>query len=135
MMILISSCLAGVNCNYRGGSSENSNVVELIAEGKAIMVCPEQLGGLTTPRPPAEIRGGRVFTKSGEDLTEAFVRGAKETLRIAEKFGCKKAILKSHSPSCGSGQIRNGEFNGALITGDGITAALLKEHGIEVSSL
>ena len=133
-MILVSACLAGISCNYRGGNNENPAVVELVRSGQAIAVCPEQLGGLSTPRPPAEIRNGRVFAKNGEDLTDAFMRGARETVRIAEKYGCKKAILKSNSPSCGSGAIRNGNFDGTLVEGDGITAAMLKERGIEVSA-
>ena len=134
-MIMVSACLAGVNCNYRGTNSENTAVVKLVRAGRAIMVCPEQLGGLTTPRPPAEIRGGRVFTKEGADLSAAFHRGANEVLNICKKYGCKKVILKANSPSCGCGKICDGNFNGTLTDGDGVTAALLKEHGIEVSVL
>jgi uncharacterized protein YbbK (DUF523 family) len=109
-------------------------VVNLVKEGKAIPVCHELLGGLTTPRPPAEIKNGRVFTKDGADVTEAFLRGAGEVLRICEKYNCSKAILKSKSPSCGCGKIAGGNFDGSLVDGDGMTAALLKEHGIEVIS-
>ena len=135
MVILVSACLAGINCNYRGTNNENQAVVELVKSGQAIAVCPEQLCGLPTPRPPAEIRNGRVFAENGDELTEAFMRGAQETVRIAEKYGCKKAIIKSNSPSCGSGTIRSGHFDGALVEGDGITASLLKKHGIKVNSL
>jgi len=134
-MIIVSACLAGVNCNYRGSNSENASIVKLVREGLAVMVCPEQLGGLTTPRPPSEIKNGRVFTKEGADVTEAFLAGANEVLKICKKYGCQKAILKSFSPSCGCGKIRDGNFNGTLTDGDGITAALLKEHGIETSAL
>jgi len=134
-MIIVSACLAGVNCNYRGKNSEDASIVKLVAEGRAIMVCPEQLGGLTTPRTPAELRNGRVFTKEGADVTEAFLRGATEVLAICKKFNCQKAILKADSPSCGCGKIYDGNFNGTLIDGDGVCAALLKEHGIEVSVL
>ena len=133
--IIVSACLAGVNCNYRGRNSENKAVAELVNEGRAIMVCPEQLGGLTTPRPPAEIKDGRVITKEGADVTKEFLAGANEVLNICKKYNCKKAILKSRSPSCGSGKICDGNFNGTLVDGHGITAALLKENGIEVSTL
>jgi len=134
-MIVVSACLAGVNCNYRGKNSENDLVVNLVKEGRALMVCPEQLGGLTTPRPPAEIKNGKVFTVEGADVTEAFNRGAAEVLNVCMKYGCKKAILRAQSPSCGSGKICDGNFNGVLIDGDGVTAALLKKHGIEVTVL
>ena len=134
-MIIVSACLAGVNCNYRGRNSENASVVKLVGEGLAIMVCPEQLGGLTTPRPPAEIKNGKVFTKDGTDVSEAFRSGAEEALNICKKYKCRKAILKANSPSCGCGKICDGNFNGVLIDGYGVTAALLKEHGIEVESI
>ena len=132
-MTIVSACLAGVNCNYKGSHSEETYVVQLVKEGQAIMVCPEQLGGLTTPRPPAEIKKGRVLTKEGADLTEAFLRGAHEVLNICKKYNCEKAILKSKSPSCGYGKIRSGNFDGTLVDGNGLTAALLKENGIEVT--
>jgi len=131
-MIIVSACLAGVNCNYKGKNSEDASVVKLVNEGLAIMVCPEQLGGLTTPRPPAEIKDGKVFTEEGADVTEEFLHGANEVLNICIKYNCQKAILKSESPSCGCGKIFDGNFNGTLIDGDGITTALLKEYGIEV---
>jgi len=134
-MVIVSACLAGVNCNYKGKNSENETVTELLRKGEAIMVCPEQLGGLTTPRTPAEVKNGRVFTKDGADVTEAFLRGANEVLSICKKYHCQKAILKSFSPSCGRGRIYNGDFNGILVDGDGITARLLEENGIEVSAL
>ena len=134
-MILVSACLAGVNCNYRGRNCENASVAELVKEGLAVLVCPEQLGGLTTPRPPAEIKNGKVFTKNGNDVTGAFMRGAEEVLTICKKYNCQKAVLKSKSPSCGCGKICDGNFNGTLIDGDGITAALLKKHGVEVTAV
>ena len=132
-MILVSACLAGVNCNYEGKNSGNSQVVQLVREGRAVMVCPEQLGGLTTPRTPAEIKNGKVFTKDGADVTEAFILGANEVLKICKMFNCEEAILKSNSPSCGCGKIYDGSFSGSLTEGDGVTAALLKAHGIDVS--
>ena len=134
-MTLVSACLAGVNCNYEGRNSENSRIVQMVKEGRAVMVCPEQLGGLTTPRTPAEIKNGRVFTNDGEDVTDAFFRGAGEVLAVCKKFNCDKAILKSNSPSCGCCKIYDGNFNNSLVDGDGITAALLKEHGIKVTAL
>ncbi len=95
-------------------------------------MCPEQLGGLCTPRPPAERTGSRVLTKDGEDLTAAFSRGAEETLRLAALFGCRLAILKSNSPSCGCGQIYDGSYSGRLVPGDGVTAARLTQNGVAV---
>jgi len=131
---IVSACLAGVNCNYKGANSEDAFVVELVKQGLAILACPEQLGGLTTPRPPAEIKNGNVFTMEGVDVSGAFLRGANETLRLCQKYNCRRAILKSKSPSCGCGKIYNGNFDGTLTDGDGISAALLKKHGIQVSS-
>lgn len=134
-MIIVSACLAGINCNYRGGNSGIPALAELVEQGQAIAVCPEQLGGLSTPRAAAEIQNGRVITKNGDDVTEAFRRGAAEVLKICRKYNCQKAILKANSPSCGCGRIYDGNFNGALVGGDGVTAVLLKEHGIEVSAI
>ena len=131
-MIIVSACLVGVNCNYKGKNCENETVAALVREGIAIPVCPEQLGGLTTPRPPAEIKNERVITKEGADVTEAFLAGAEEVLKICQKYNCKKAILKANSPSCGCGKIYDGNFNGSLVDGKGVTARLLIEHGIEV---
>ena len=132
-MILVSACLAGFNCRYNGSNYEDNRVVQLVEEGKALPVCPEQLGGLTTPRNPAEInKEGRVLTEKGEDVTKQFVLGAEETLRLCQLYGCKVAILKSLSPSCGSGHIYDGTFKKVIIEGDGLTAKLLKENGIQV---
>ena len=132
-MVLVSACLAGFNCRYNGGSHEEARIVQLVKEGKALPVCPEQLGGLTTPRDPVEIaKDGRVLTAKGEDVTKQFILGAEETLRLCQLYGCKVAILKSLSPSCGSGQIYDGTFKKVIIEGDGLTAKLLKENGIRV---
>ena len=141
-MILISACLAGVDCRYDGGSKQIDEIEKLVKAGKAILVCPEQLGGLPTPRIPCEIRGGdgsnvlensaKVFNREGEDLTDRFVNGAKETLKIAALYGVKRAILKARSPSCGNSKIYDGSFQKLLTEGDGVTAALLKKHGILV---
>ena len=134
-MVIVSACLAGVNCNYRGKSCENESVVTMVRERRAIPVCPEQLGGLTTPRPQAEIKNDRVVTKEGADITDAFLAGANEVLKICQKYNCQKAILKAGSPSCGCGKIYDGNFSGSLIDGKGITAGLLCAHGIEVVAL
>lgn len=133
-VIIISACLVGINCSYCSQNAEHPDAVKLVMEGKAIPICPEQLGGLNTPREPAEINNGRILTVSGVDITEAFLRGADETLKVCRKFSCKKAILKSRSPSCGVGMIYDGNFNGTLVKGNGVTADLLIKNGINVTS-
>jgi uncharacterized protein YbbK (DUF523 family) len=139
---IVSACLAGVNCKYNGGSSPNETVIKLVAQGKAVPVCPEQLGGCPTPRSTAEIAGGtgedvlegrcRVIRSDGVDATGEFARGAEEVLRLARLVGADKAVLKSRSPSCGCGEIYDGTFSGRLVAGNGVTAELLIRNGIEV---
>ena len=97
-----------------------------------VPVCPEILGGLPTPRTPSERQGERVMSKTGVDVTAAYQKGAEEALRLARLFGCRKALLKERSPSCGRGQIYDGSFSGRLIPGDGVTARLLQQEGIAV---
>lgn len=97
-----------------------------------VPVCPEQLGGLPTPRTPSERRGDRVVMNTGADVTEQYRRGAEAALRLCRLTGCEAAILKERSPSCGCGRIYDGTFTGTLTDGDGVTAALLKENGIKV---
>jgi len=133
-MKLCSACLLGIRCRYDGKHNLNEKVVELAKREKLIPVCPERLGGLPTPREPAEIQGNRVVTYSGKDVTEYFERGAKKVLKIAKLLGIKEAILKQKSPSCGSGKIYDGTFSGTIIKGDGITARLLKKNGVRVIS-
>jgi len=143
-VILVSSCLAGLEVRYDGKHNLIDSIQELVQEGKAIMVCPELLGGLSTPREPAEIVGGdggdvlngmaRVVTKSGEDVTEPFIRGAYETLNKARELKATLVVLKENSPSCGSTHIYNGQFENEKVPGDGVTAALLRKNGIEVIS-
>ena len=133
-MKLCSACLLGIKCRYDGKDNLNEKVVELAKREKLIPVCPERLGGLPTPREPAEIQGNRVVTYSGKDVTEYFERGAKKVLKIAKLLGIKEAILKQKSPSCGSGKIYDGTFSGTIIKGDGITARLLKKNGVRVIS-
>jgi len=136
MITLIGACLLAVSCRYDGRSVPLPERVisELKRRYRLIPVCPEIMGGLPTPRSPAEILRGqeKVIQKGGADVTEAYRRGAEETLRLAQLFGCKLAILKERSPSCGKGRIHDGSFSGAMIDGDGITAALLRKNGIEV---
>lgn len=141
-MKLVSACLCGVNCKYNGKNNLNLTFMELMQEGEVIPVCPEQLGGLATPRTPAEIANGsgqdvltgnsRVITRDGQDVTDNYIQGARETLKIAQLAGVDTAILKSRSPSCGSGCIYDGSFSYKTRKADGVTSALLKEHGIRV---
>ncbi|AND84120.1 DUF523 domain-containing protein [Clostridium tyrobutyricum] len=141
-MIIVSACLCGINTRYDGKSSLDYKVLELLKSGKAIPVCPEQLGGLTTPRLPCEINGGtgkdvligkaRIVDKEGNNLTEQFVKGANEVINICKVCSIKTAILKSKSPSCGYGKIYDGSFSGNAINGNGVFAQLLIENNIEV---
>ncbi len=133
-MKLCSACLLGINCKYNGGNNLNEKVVNLSKDELLIPVCPEQLGGLPTPRESAEQREEKVFTESGKDVSDSFIRGAKDVLEIAKLCGVKEAILKQKSPSCGCGKIYDGSFSGNVIKGDGVTTALLKENGINVIS-
>ena len=134
-MIIVSACLAGYRCRYDGKTVPNEEIVALMNRGEAIPVCPEMLGGLPCPRIPSErsADGTRVVSRDGGDVTEAFRRGADETLRLARLYGCDRAILKARSPSCGCGLIYDGTFSGTLREGDGVTAALLRENGITVT--
>lgn len=132
--ILISSCLIGLNCKYDGGNNENSKLVELMKEKDLVPICPEQLGGLKTPRASAERKQEKVITKEGVDVTKEYQKGAEEVLKLAKKLNIKKAILKSRSPSCGIDEIYDGTFSHNLVKGDGVTAELLKKNGIEVIS-
>lgn len=130
--ILVSACLLGVPCRYDGRPQLNRQVLSLLDHFTLIPVCPEQLGGLPTPRPSAERCDERVLTESGDDVTEAFSRGAEETLRLCSLFGCRFAVLKSNSPSCGCGRVYDGTFSGKLVKGEGVSAALLRRNGVTV---
>jgi uncharacterized protein YbbK (DUF523 family) len=132
MNILVSACLLGEKCRYDGGGNMEGKLAEALKGHALIPVCPEKLGGLPIPRPPSEIKGGRVVSKTGEDVTEDFRRGAEETLKIALENGCTLAILKERSPSCGYGKIYDGTFTGQLIEGNGILAELLAKEGIQI---
>ena len=132
--LLISACLLGADCKYNGGNNalEEAKLAALRERYRLIPVCPEQAGGLPTPRLPSERRGDRVVNKVGEDVTEAFRRGAELALETALREGCRAALLKERSPSCGSGRIYDGSFTGTVIVGDGITAEKLKKCGLTV---
>lgn len=131
-MILVSECLAGVPCRMDGQAKTVPAVRKLVEEGKAIPVCPEVLGGLPTPRESSEIRNGRVYSKSGVDVTESFIEGAEESLRICREHHCSLAILKSKSPSCGFGKIHDGTFGTGLVDGNGIFAQMLVDEGVRI---
>ena len=144
-MIIVSACLCGVNCKYDGGNNLDERVLNLLREGKAIPVSPEQLGGQQTPRSPHEIvRGNGLDVLHGkakvlghgeaesDDVTSEFLKGAYETLKIAEAVGASIAILKARSPSCGTSEIYDGTFSGTKRQGNGVTAELLLFKGIKV---
>ena len=132
--LLISACLLGENCKYSGGNNAlPEDVLErLRARYDLVPVCPEVMGGLPTPRLPSERQGDRVVNRAGKDVTAQFRAGAKAALEQARRHGCRKALLKSNSPSCGCGQIYDGSFSGKLIPGDGVCAELLKDMDLEV---
>ncbi len=133
--LLVSACLLGLCCKYDGGSNRlpDDKLRFLCESYELIPVCPEAYGGLTTPRAPSERRDEGVFSSEGMDVTEQFKKGAEAALYLAETLGIRKALLKENSPSCGSGTIYDGSFSGKLIHGNGVTAELLKAHGVEVS--
>lgn len=137
-MILVSACLCGVNCKYNGKNNLNEEMLELLKKGEALLICPEQMGGLETPRRPSEIRiingETKVVMDDGRDVTDNYKKGAEEVIRLAKELNIKKAILKKKSPSCGLGEIYDGTFTGTLTKGNGVTAALLLDNGIEVET-
>ncbi len=140
-MKIVSACLVGVNCRFDGKNKSSEELIEGFKRGELIPVCPEQLGGLPTPRAPSKIVDGdgyavldgktRVITQRSEDVTENFVRGAREVLKIAEILNVKEAIVERRSPSCGCERLYY-ETSGELIRGDGVLTALLKRNGIRV---
>lgn len=141
---MVSSCLAGMKVRYNGTDCLDEKIQKLLNENQAIAVCPELLGGFSTPREPAEIVGGdgedvlagtaKVVNESGTDVTELYLKGAYITLEKAQEVSATMVVLKENSPSCGSTMIYNGEFKGKKIAGNGVTAALLRKNGIEVTS-
>ncbi len=143
-MILVSACLCGINCKYNGGNNFNPYIYNLWNNSQAVPVCPEVLGGLPTPRRPAEILEGsgkdvldgkaRVIDIDGKDRSQCFIRGAQKTLDIALENGVSMVIFKSRSPSCGVGSIYDGSFKARLRPGDGVCTAFLKQNDIRVIS-
>ena len=132
MKILVSACLLGCSCRYGGKSKADERVLALNTCHTLIPVCPEQLGGLSTPRLPAEIQGERVIRRDGADVTAEYSMGAREALRLYQLLGCDAAILKARSPSCGKGCIYDGTFSGTLTEGSGVTAALFQQNGVRI---
>lgn len=130
--ILVSACLFGCDCRYKGDNCKNDALLSLAAKHTLIPVCPEQLGGLATPRDPAEICGDRVVSRAGRDVTQAYQKGAEAALYIAKQVGASAAVLKANSPSCGKGVIYDGSFTGRKIEGNGVAAQLLSAAGIRV---
>lgn len=139
-MYIVSSCLLGVKCKYNGESNYTKEVEEALEGHNYISLCPEEVGGFPTPRPPAELRDGRVYNNKGEDVTDQFNLGAERSLQMArekaEELGelIEKAILKAKSPTCGKGPIYDGNFNGTLVEGQGVFAKLLTDNEIQVLS-
>ena len=134
MTILVSACLLGVACRYDGKSKPNARVLSLLSRHTLIPICPEQLGGLPTPRTPSEYDGERVKNRAGTDVTDAFTRGAEESLRLVRLYQPSLVILKDKSPSCGIGLRYSGRHDGTLTEGDGVTAALLGDTGVPLLS-
>ena len=133
--ILVSACLLGVRCNHRSQASPSSAVAALANEFRLLPCCPEVAGGLPTPRDAAErAPDGRVRTADGTDVTDFYERGAAAAVALAQSAGATRAVLKARSPSCGSAQVYDGSFSRTLVTGEGVTAAALREAGIEVVS-
>lgn len=130
--ILVSACLIGVCCRYDGESKPNSDVISLRDRFILIPICPEEDGGLPTPRTPSERVGDKVLMRDGRDVTKNYLDGARVALGRAESFGCSAAILKARSPSCGKGRIYDGSFSGNLTERDGVCAELLMENGVKV---
>ena len=132
--LLVSACLLGENCKYSGGNNYTPAVEALKEKFDVIPICPEQMGGLPTPRIPAERVGEKVLTREGADVTAEYRKGAEDALAIAKANGVKFAVLQERSPSCGSECVYDGTFSGKLIPGQGVTAQLLEENGIKVYS-
>ena len=132
--ILVSACLLGIDCKYNGSNNLNEKVLEYLKDKEIIPICPEMLGGLSTPRNPSEIVNGRVVNNIGIDVTEEYNKGANEVLKLAKLLNVGEALLKEKSPSCGVHKIYDGTFSNNKIDGVGVTTKLLIENGIKVYS-
>ena len=132
--LLVSACLLGFDCKYNGGNNAlpPEALAALRSRFRLIPICPELAGGLPVPREPSERRGERVISRGGRDVTLEFERGAAVALRLAERYGAKRALFKANSPSCGSGRIYDGSFTGTITRGNGVAAAYLMQQKIEV---
>lgn len=130
--IVVSACLLGEPCRYDGKSCPNPMVIDFCSDKQVYPVCPEVLGGLLIPRISCEIRGNRVISKTGENHTKEYQRGARKVLELMQREKITMAVLKSKSPSCGVGKVYDGTFTGTLTEGDGICAQMLKQHGLSV---
>ena len=133
--VLVSACLAGVCCNHLGRASPSKALAELGRTHRLVPICPEVAGGLPVPRPAAEIQpDGRVVTDAGDDVTEAYARGAAAAVALAGAVGARRAVLKARSPSCGCHEVYDGTFTRTRVAGEGVTAAALRAAGVEVES-
>lgn len=130
MIIAVSACLLGENCKYNGGNNYSEALREFLKGHSVVPICPEVMGGLPTPRDPAEIVGGVVRQKNGRSVDEAFRKGAQEALKKVKDAGAELVILQSRSPSCGVNEIYDGSFTGRRVKGKGVFARLLEEEGI-----
>ena len=132
MKIMVSACLLGENCKYSGGNNSNEKVLAYVAGHEVIPVCPEVMGGLPTPRVPAEIVQGVVINREGVNVDREYRLGAQKALQIAKEKQIDLTILQSRSPSCGVKEIYDGTFSGKRIPGQGVTAKLLSDNGFAV---
>ncbi len=130
--VLVSACLVGENCKYNGGNNKNDKIIEFLKDKEVILVCPEVMGGLSTPRFKSEILGDKVINEYGDDVSEYFVNGAKIALSKAIENNVTLAILKEKSPSCGVKKVYNGQFNGTLVKGSGVFSSLIGQLGIKI---
>lgn len=130
--ILVSACLLGIDSKYNGDNNKNEKIINLMDKYILIPFCPEIMGGLSTPREPSEIIDNNIITKSGNNVTENFIKGAKESLKLAEMYNIKTAVMKSRSPSCGYKKIYDGTFTSTITDGNGITAELFLKNGIKI---
>lgn len=133
MKIMVSACLLGENCKYNGGNNRDERLLRMLAGHTVIPVCPEVMGGLPTPRTPAEIAGGTVITRNGESVDEAFRRGAEAALAAAEREQPDLIVLQARSPSCGTRQVYDGTFTGTLVPGQGVFAELARAAGFRIA--
>lgn len=132
MKILVSKCLLGYNCRYKGDGCLSEKVAALAKDYELIPVCPEQEGGLSTPRNPAERVGNKIISSAGVDVTKEYTKGANIALELAKQNNIEFAVLKANSPSCGKGIIYDGTFSGNKVPGNGVTAELLMKNGFRV---